>query len=254
MTTQDFITELFCRVDDTMQDIAKHPQAKLYPAEIVTLGLLHALKGVGQRAFYRWITRDWKALFPHLPERTRLFRLLAAHRDWTRRFLAQPTVLGICDSYGVELLHPTRAGRSQQQIGKKGKSNHRWIIGAKLAPLINQQGLVVDWECDTANVYDAAFQPLLQRYEEQMIVLTDCNFHSKAGDPANLKVCRRGQWNERMLIETLFSMLRNVCHFKQVRHRLWEHLKARFTFILALYNILVQWHGEVRLAIAQFSL
>ena len=45
MTTPDFITELFCRVDDAMPEIAKHPQAKLYPSEVVTLGLLLALKG-----------------------------------------------------------------------------------------------------------------------------------------------------------------------------------------------------------------
>ena len=43
---------------------------------LVTLGLLHALKGVGNRAFYRWLTRDYRPLFPRLPERTRLFRLL----------------------------------------------------------------------------------------------------------------------------------------------------------------------------------
>jgi len=28
------------------------------------LGLLHALKGGGNRAFYRWLTRDYRALFP----------------------------------------------------------------------------------------------------------------------------------------------------------------------------------------------
>lgn len=75
MTTIDFITELFCRVDDPMRGVRKHAQAVLWPSEVVTLGLLHALKGVGNRAFYRWLTRDYRALFPHLPERTRLFRL-----------------------------------------------------------------------------------------------------------------------------------------------------------------------------------
>ena len=71
MSTIDFITELFCRVDDAMKEVAKHSQASLYPSEIVTLGILFALKGVGERAFYRWLKRDWVALFPHLPDRTR---------------------------------------------------------------------------------------------------------------------------------------------------------------------------------------
>lgn len=83
MTTQDFITELFCRTDDAMKHVPKHSQANLHPSELVTSGLLYVLKGVGQRAFYRWLTRDFKPLFPSLPERTRLFRALAAHQDWT---------------------------------------------------------------------------------------------------------------------------------------------------------------------------
>jgi hypothetical protein len=46
MTTIDFITELLCQVDDEIDD-DKHPQAKLYPSEVVTLALLYALKGCG---------------------------------------------------------------------------------------------------------------------------------------------------------------------------------------------------------------
>src|SRR5215467_5870913 len=109
-TTIEFITALFCQVADQIPDIPKHPQASLWPSEVVTLGLLHALKGVGNRPFYRWLTRDYRPLFPRLPERTRLFRLLRTHQDWTRAFLAAPTVLGVIDTYGIELiqLHPRR--------------------------------------------------------------------------------------------------------------------------------------------------
>jgi len=64
MTTVDFITALFSEVDDQLRAIPKHPEARLWPSEVVTLGLLHALKGVGNRAFYRWLTRDYRALFP----------------------------------------------------------------------------------------------------------------------------------------------------------------------------------------------
>jgi hypothetical protein len=98
MTTEDFIIGLFCRIDDQMKNIAKHSQANLYPSEIVTLAVLFAIKGVGDRAFYRWIARDWRALFPKLPERTRLFRLFKTHLDWANRFLAEPTVLGVVDT------------------------------------------------------------------------------------------------------------------------------------------------------------
>src|SRR5215813_5169198 len=120
MITIDFITDLFCQVDEQLRAIPKHPEAHLWPSEVVTLGLLHALKGVGNRPFYRWLTRDYRPLFPRLLERTRLFRLFRTHQDWTQVFLAAPTVLGVIDTYGIELIHPMREGRSPQQIGRKG--------------------------------------------------------------------------------------------------------------------------------------
>src|SRR5262245_56629314 len=84
MTTVDFITALFYEVDEQMGAIPTHPEAHLWPSKIVTLGLLHALKGVGNRAFYCWLTRDYRTLFPQLPERTRLFRLFVTHQAWTQ--------------------------------------------------------------------------------------------------------------------------------------------------------------------------
>src|SRR5215813_10705387 len=144
---------------------------------------LHALKGVGNRPFSRWLTRDNQALFPRLPERTRLFRLLKTHQDWTQVFLAAPTVLGVIDTYGIERIHPIREGRSPQQIGRKGLSNHRWIVGGKLCLLVNQWGLIVGWACDTANVADNTFQWLIQQVDGRMIVLSDTGFHAAEGDP-----------------------------------------------------------------------
>src|SRR6266851_3201684 len=78
MTTGDCIIALFCEVDAHMPGIPKHPRATLWPSEVVTLGLLHALKGVGNRALYRWLMQDSRGFFPRLPERTRLCRLFIA--------------------------------------------------------------------------------------------------------------------------------------------------------------------------------
>src|SRR5262245_47204028 len=102
MTTQDFVLTLFCHIDDPMAGVPKRPDAKLYPSEVVTLALLFAIKGVGTRAFDRWLRRDYQAWFPHVPERTRLFRLFKTHAAWTAQFLAAPTMLGVADSYGIE--------------------------------------------------------------------------------------------------------------------------------------------------------
>src|SRR2546422_6331585 len=41
MITLDFITALFYEVDEQLRAIPKHPEAHLWPSEVVTLGLLH---------------------------------------------------------------------------------------------------------------------------------------------------------------------------------------------------------------------
>jgi hypothetical protein len=83
----------------------KHSQGKLYPSEIVTLSLLYALKGVGQRTFWRWLVRDYRPLFPHLPHRTRLSSLLNSHQSLIDLSLIELSLLGVIVSYGIELLH-----------------------------------------------------------------------------------------------------------------------------------------------------
>lgn len=254
MTACDFTVELFYRVDNAMPEVQKHPLSCLHPSEVVTIGLLHALRGEGNRAFYRWLVREMKSLFPRLPERTRLFRLLAQYSGLTQCFLAAPTCFGVCDSFGIELLHPKREGRSAKQIGKKGKSNWRWIIGAKLGLLLNGRGQVVDWQCATANVYDATFHPLLEKVNEQMIVLCDRGFYSRTGNPPNLKVCKRNTWNERMTIETVFSIFTRVLHLKKVAHRSWPGLQTRLAYAVAVFNLCVAWSGQIRISLAEFAL
>lgn len=136
MNIVDFSTELYCKIDDALPDVPQHSQAVLSISELVTIGILHAIKNVSRRAFYHWLKDNYGHLFPKLPERTRLFRRLEAQACWTGYFLAQPTILGAADSYGIELGHPVRSGRNIHQVGKKGKSNHRWPrIGVRVTLL-----------------------------------------------------------------------------------------------------------------------
>jgi hypothetical protein len=262
MTTEDFIITLFYRVDNAMPNARKHSQASLYPSEVVTLAILFALKGVGNRAFYRWLIRDYLPWFPKLPDRTRLFRLFNTHRGWTQQFMAQHSLIGLVDTYGIELIHPRREGRSEQQIGKKGLSNKRWIVGCKLCYVINHLGLIVDWDVATANVYDGtAFQEIVERNEPYMALFSDQGFEKKDWQPANLKICKAGSWNSRMIVETVLSMLTLVNHFKKVMHRKWAYLKSRLAFTMAMFNILVEWdeiqvdqNGCIHFSLAPFSL
>jgi hypothetical protein len=132
MTTEELITALFYEVDDQLRTIPPPPEAHLWPRAGVTWGLVHARQGVGTRPFSRWLTRASRPCLPRLPERTRLLRLLTPPQDWPRAFLAAPTVLGVMATEGSELLHPLRAGRRPQHIGRHGRSHQRWIGGGTL--------------------------------------------------------------------------------------------------------------------------
>jgi hypothetical protein len=274
MTTQEFIIRLFCIVDDGLRPVGddqmpgmrKHPQARLWPSELVTVGLLFALKGGTFRAFYRWLLRDYAELFGAVPERTRLLRLLATHAKWCEHFLADPTFFTVLDSYGIELIHPIRQGRTPHQIGKKGKSNWRWhpegTRGMKLCWLINDRGQVVAWDWNTANVHDQTFLPLIEPLVEQTIVLADSGFQDVDGVPTNLKLCPRGTWNERMLVETTLSLVTLVFGLKKVFHRTTRYFAARLAYVAALFNSLLALNRSLQpdaspydlLHLAQYSL
>ena len=164
MSAVDFITELFCKVDDELGSWRRenHPQETIHVSEIVTLALVYSLKGCGQRKFYRWLTANHRDMFPNLLERTLLFRIFNVHRVEANECLAAPSLIGVIDSNGIELLHPRRERRSGSQIGKKGLSNRRWIVGGKLCFVFDHLGQIDNWDCDTANVYDgSAFQYLI---------------------------------------------------------------------------------------------
>jgi hypothetical protein len=262
MTTEEIITAIFMEVDDSLPPLKKHSQAKLYPSELVTIGILFALKGVGFRAFYRWLKRDYAGLFS-LPERTRLQRLLKTHQAWCQLLLAKASFFTVIDSYPIELIFPIREGRSLQQVGKKGKDKGRWSVGIKLCWLLNDQGKVVTWDWNTMNTPDLRFNSLLEPLVGQTIVLADFGFqepHDKP-PPANLKLCAKNTWNERMIVETALSMVTTICHLKKISHRLAVYMQARLAFVCAMFNILLSLFHKLHpdadpfhMSIAEFSL
>lgn len=272
MTAFDFTLELFCRVDDTMPQVKAHPLSKLHPSEAVTLGLLYAFRGGSFRAFDRWLRRELKSLFPRLPERTRLYRVLFACRHHTSRFLAAPTLFGVLDGFGLPLLHPRRCGRRGQggvcqQWARIGKSNGRWIAGAKLGMSINSVGQVVNWAVAQGHVSDLHFLPLAHQLSGQSILLADRGFllsrkpkkaylHRRQGRtrPDNVLVCERGTWKERSLIETVLALFTQVLGCKRFTQRQQPGVEMRVAYVVAAYNLAVTWHGSVSLHLAPFAL
>jgi hypothetical protein len=262
MTTEEIIIQILCYVDDRMREVKKHVQAQLYPSELVTIGILFALKGVSFEAFYRWLKRDYDGLFGGLPDRTRLQRSLEVHQDWCVRFLAQPSVLTVADSYPIALIFPIREGRSQHQLGKKSRDKGRWSVGYKMGWLVDQWGRVVKWDIAEMNVPDKHFNSHLRALDDQTIVLTDLGFRDADGLSDNHKLCEKNTWNCRMFIEQIFSVLTQVCHLKKVHHRVELMVLAHIAFLTAMWNVLHDLWPKLfksasdkrRFAIADFSL
>jgi hypothetical protein len=102
---------------------------------------------------------------------------------------------------------------------------------------------------------------MVNHFAEKTVIFSDVGFHAKEGDHPNLKVCKPHTHNERMIVETSLSLLTTFCHFKKVFHRTWAHFQARLAFTMAMFNLLVSWHGFLadpngvfHLSIAEFSL
>jgi hypothetical protein len=260
MTTEEIIILIFCAVDDGLGFVAKERNASLYPSEVITIGILFALKGGRFRAFYRWLKRDWDGLFGGLPDRSALLRQLRRHEKRADQLLAEPSLLNVIDSFPIELLFPIRAGRSAQQIGSKNRDKGRWSVGLKLCWVLNRLGQVVGWHWLPMNHSDQDFLPLVELVAADGVVLADLGFRCKAGTPDNLKLCLKGTWNDRMRIETAFSLLTVVCHAKQMFHRTAHHLQARCAYTAAMFNILIALDRQLhpgdpfRTSIADFSL
>lgn len=254
MSTEEIIIRLFCIVADKLADVKPHRNANLHPSEIVTIGLLYALKGNGYRAFYRWLSNNWRHFFPAMPDQTRLLRLMRDYNHLTDRWLQNPTFFTVMDSYGIELIHPIREGRSPEQVGKKTKSNHRWIVGIKFVPLLNNRGEIVSWNWAPANTHDQHFRSIATAFDGVTITLADSGFAQADAPPQNIKLCQRGAWNERMMIETFNSLITVLLHAKKIRQRATAHIEARLAYIVALTNILQSILAETTLSWKDFTL
>ncbi len=251
MPTEEIIIRLFCIVDDRVGPVKKRSDAHLHDSEIITIGLLFSLKGGRYRAFYRWLNANYRALFPKLPDVTRLLRLLNSRAAYTDEFLADPSFFTVADTYGIELIHPRREGRSREQVGKKGKSNGRWIVGIKLGWLINNEGKIVTWQWDTANVSDREFRDMPLAYNCETVTLCDLGLREKDAPHENMLFCEKGTWSERYAVETDFSWVCELFNCKKMYHRKRSYIDARLGYMTALMNCLLD-ITDTKRSLAQF--
>jgi hypothetical protein len=261
MTTVDIILHIFYHVDNGMLGVKKHPLSKLYPSEVVTIGILFALKGGHFRAFYRWLRRDYDELFGGLPERTVLQRQLRAQEVHTDLLIAEPSVLNVVDSFPMELIFPIREGRSDQQYGTKNKDKGRWSVGIKVAWILNTFGQVCGWTWNKMHCHDNEFLDYLVEFNDWAVLLADWGFRCRDDIPESVQLCKKGTWNDRMVVETAFSLLTVVCKAKKIHHRLEADIEARLAYTAAMFNTCLKLFHELhpeespfKMSIAEFSL
>ena len=111
------------------------------------------------------------------------------------------------------------------------------------------------------NVNDKHFNPLVKPFLDKTIVLADFGFRDKEGVPENMKICKKGTWNERMCVETALSLVTMVCDLKHIRHRLAVYIQTRLAYVSAMFNVLLDLFHSIHLdadpykmSIAEFSL
>lgn len=142
LTTEDFLRELFERVDEAMLAVPTQAQASLWPSAVVTRGVRFALTGVGTRAFARWVSRDWRGWVPALPERTRLVRLVATPPVLGRRRVwLRPRSWGEAIARGLSCSTPCGRGAGLSQAGAKGKPTSAGLSGRQALGAAHSPGL-----------------------------------------------------------------------------------------------------------------
>ena len=165
------------------------------------------------------------------------------------------------DAFPIELIFPIREGHSDKQVGRKSKDRGRWSIGIKLCWILNNLGQVVAWKWLPMNAHDQNLNDKIADLEGKTITLIDLGFRCKHGVPANLKLCEKGTWNERMIVEPAFSLLTVVFHAKKLFHRVADYIEARLAYTMTMFNVLLglfhELHPDVpahKMSIAEFSL
>lgn len=100
------------------------------------------------------------------------------------------------------------------------------------------KGRIVEWYFLTLDHGTKHFNRFAAAFAVQTITLADLGFRDANGALFHLKFCYKGTWNERMVVETVYSMLTVVGDLKKVFHRTPVHLFAYLACVACMFNVL----------------
>lgn len=275
---KDFFLVSYVIIDDIYQKTIpdnirfrrNHTKSKLSDSEIITLAIVGEIHGISsEKAWFNYVHKNFKDLFPNLGHRTRFNR--------TRRNLE--SVIGVIrkeignylgynrsDIYIVDSMPIHVCGFGRAHFSKRFKdissfgycaSKKETYYGLKLHAAVTLDGYLVDIELTAANVDDRAilwelltdaYQPIVLgdkgyigdkiaqelKNEKNMTLLALKRANSKNPYPKNLR-----NWisKHRRRIETTFSQLAEQFHINEVLANSISGLKSRIQTKILGHNI-----------------
>jgi hypothetical protein len=105
-----------------------------------------------------------------------LFRLLKTHQAWTTRFLAEPSLIDVADTYGHERLHPMRDGRSPRPTSGLGvlsrppRRHSTRLTAAHTATFTFRDAFVAKRQCRHGSSYGEAYFVTLKPVQFCMVL------------------------------------------------------------------------------------
>lgn len=264
MLTEDYITEVFCFIDDMMKKIAENlrkrgPRPKLSDAEVITMEIVGESLGMDcDKSIHRYFRDHWRHLFPALGDRTTFLRQAAnlwcakqqIRENLLKLLLPFGSQVSIADGFPMPVCGFRRAYFSSvfkecAAYGYCAAKNFHYY-GLKGYLLIDQNGAVLDFGVAPANI-DEREMLLETRNGIAKDVLGDkgfiCNetLKSEFGAAgillhtplrANMKDDRpaaevKNLNNRRRLIETVIGQLSERFKIEKVRAKDLWHLTVR---------------------------
>lgn len=88
-------------------------------------------------------------------------------------------------------------------------------------------------------------------------VLTDRGFYAREGDHKNLTVCNCGEQNQRMVVESVFSLCKRLLGLNNIVAKTRQGFELALASIFTLFNLLLEMNKRLGLftqssAIAHF--
>lgn len=275
---KDFFLVCYVIVDDLYHQVIpdhirfrrNHATSKLSDSEVITLAIVGEVHGIhSEKAWFNYVRKNFKDLFPNLNHRTRynrtrrnLMQVIATIRKEISKYLGyNHSDILIVDSMPIPVCGFGRAhfGKRFRDISSYGycASKKETYYGLKLHALVTLDGYITDIELTAANVDDRDILWELLPSTHEVIVLGDKGYigdemaqdladsknvellalkrsNSKTPYPKSLRNCIS---RHRRRVETSFAQLADQFHINEVLANSIDGLKARIQSKILGHNI-----------------